>query len=113
MSGAMPATVEIDAVYKKRVHAVLNGRPVTEAELRNLFEEGRACALILHGQLEKTERRLGQLAADPESSIADVAAAFRRVNELRPELDELKHVLGELDSLAREFRTSWVSRPRG
>jgi hypothetical protein len=104
-----PLAETIDSAFKARVRAVLDGRPVTEAELRKLFEEGRACALILDGQLEKGERLLGELASDPESSIADLAAAFRRVNELRPDLDELDDLVAELDKRAREFRTSWLS----
>jgi hypothetical protein len=99
----------IDSVFKARARAVLEGRPATEADLRKLFEEGRACALILDGQLENGERKLGELASDPESSIADLAAAFRRVNELRPGLAELDDLLAELDTRAREFRTSWLS----
>jgi hypothetical protein len=104
-----PLAETIDSAFKARVRAVLDGRPVTEAELRKLFEEGRACALILDGQLEKGERLLGELASDPESSIADLAAAFRRVTELRPDLDELDDLVAELDKRAREFRTSWLS----
>jgi hypothetical protein len=111
----VPPLVEtIDAAFKARVRAVLDGRAVTEAELRKLFEEGQACALILDGQLEKSERRLGELASDPESSIAELAAAFRRVNELRPDLDELGELVAELHKRAREFRSSWLdqtSRP--
>ncbi len=98
-----------DSAFKARVRAVLDGRPVTEAELRKLFEEGRACALILGGQLEKGERKLDELASDPEGSIAELAAAFRLVNELRPDLAELGELLTELDKRAREFRTSWLS----
>jgi hypothetical protein len=104
-----PLAETIDSALKARVRAVLGGRPVTEAELRKLFEEGRACGLILDGQLEKGERKLGELASDPESSIAELAAAFRRVNELRPDLDELDELLAELDKRAREFRSSWLS----
>jgi hypothetical protein len=99
----------IDAALKARVRTVLDGRPATEAELRKLFEEGRACALILGGQLEHIERELAELAADPESSLAELAAGFRRMNELRPELAELDELLGELDARAREFRSSWLS----
>ncbi len=36
-----------DTAVKERLRAVVDGRPVTEAELRKLFEEGQACALIL------------------------------------------------------------------
>jgi hypothetical protein len=99
----------IDASLKARVREVIDGRPVTEADLRQLFEEGRACALILDGQLATSERTLAELVSDPESSLADVASDLRRVNELRPELAELGELLVELEEHARKFRTSWAS----
>ena len=99
----------IDAALKARVRAVLDGRPATEADLRKLFEEGRACALILGGQLDKIEQKLAELAGDPESSLAELAAAFRQMNELRPDLAELEELLAELEARARTFRTSWLS----
>jgi hypothetical protein len=80
----------LDAALKSRLRAVLAGRSVTEAELRKLFEEGRACSLILSGELEHTEQRLADLSLDAASSMADLAAAVRRANELRPDLDELQ-----------------------
>jgi hypothetical protein len=99
----------LDTVLKQRLRAVIDGAPVTEAELRKLFEEGAACALIIDGQLEDGERRLAELAADPQSSLTEAAAAMRLVNELRPDLVELDELLHELDARAREFRTSWLS----
>jgi uncharacterized coiled-coil DUF342 family protein len=95
---------------KSRLRAVLAGRRVTEAELRKLFEEGRACVLILSGELEHTEQRLADLSLDAASSMTDIAAAVRRANELRPDLDELHDLLAELEGRAREFRASWLSR---
>ena len=56
--GDTPAEVvaeTLDSVLKERLRAVLDSRPVTEAQLRKLFEEGRACALILSGQLDKAD----------------------------------------------------------
>jgi hypothetical protein len=99
----------LDAALKSRLRAVLAGRRVTEAELRKLFEEGRACSLILSGELEHTEQRLTDLSLDAASSMADLAAAVRRANELRPDLDELHALLAELEGRAREFRVSWLS----
>jgi hypothetical protein len=100
----------LDSALKERLRAVLDGQPqpVTEAELRKLFEEGRACMLMLSGQLEGGEARLAELAADPASSLAEVAAAVRTVHELRPDLDELRALLAELEGRAREFRASWL-----
>jgi len=47
----------LDGAVKARVRAVLDGRAATEAELRKLFEDGRACSLILSGELEHTSTR--------------------------------------------------------
>jgi hypothetical protein len=103
----VPAT--LDSALKERLRSVLDSGPVTEAELRRLSEEGRACALILGAQLERSERRLEELAADPASSLAEIAADLRQVNELRPDLGELHAMLAELERRAREFRASWLS----
>lgn len=103
----MPGT--LDSALKERLRAVLDDGRVTEAELRKLFDEGRACALILRGQLEKEERRLARLAEEPASEFADIAGALRRVGELRPGLSELDELLAQLQVRAREFRASWLS----
>jgi uncharacterized coiled-coil DUF342 family protein len=101
----------LDSVLKERLRAVLDGRSVTEAELRKLAEEGRACALIMRAQLERSERRLSELAADPASALTEMAAALRDVNDLRPELNELHALLAELQERAREFRAAWLAVP--
>ena len=100
----------LDAALKARLRAVLARRCVTEAQLRKVFEEGRACVLILSGELAHTERRLADLSLDSASSMTDIAAAVRRANELRPDLDELHALLADLEGRAREFRASWLSR---
>jgi len=99
----------LDSALKARLRAVLEDGRVTEAELRKLFEEGRACALILSGQLEREEERLAQLAAEPDSEFAEMADALRRVGEVRPDLADLHSLLADLEARAREFRASWVS----
>jgi hypothetical protein len=106
-----PVPETLDAALKHRLRSVLDGRPVTEAELRKLSEEGRACALILGGRLERSERRLEERAADPASSLAEIALDLRRVNEVRPDLVELQALLAALSARAREFRASWLSPP--
>jgi hypothetical protein len=99
----------LDSAVKARVRAVLGRRPVTEAELRKLSEEGHACALILHAQLDRSERRLAELTADSTSSLSQIAAAFQRVNDLRPQVEELDDLLDGLRNRAREVRAGWVS----
>ena len=77
--------LELDAVLRERLRDVLQEppRPLTEAELRSLLEEGRACMLILCGELDRLERRLAQLDGDPNTSFSALTDAFRRVNEFR------------------------------
>lgn len=82
---------------------------MTEAELRKLAEEGRACELILGGQLQRSEQRLEVLASDPTSSLTEIASTLREVNELRPDLDELEALLGALQARARESRARWAA----
>jgi chromosome segregation ATPase len=105
-------TETLDSALKGRVRAVLEREPVTEAELRKLTEEGRACTLILSAQLERSEQALARLSADPASSLGEMAAALHEVNELRPDLDELQSLLAELEERARAFRASWLSTAR-
>jgi hypothetical protein len=100
----------LDSALMARLREVLDRRPVTEAELRKLTEEGRAWAMLVNAQLERSKQRLDELAGDPGAPLADVADALREVHELRPELDELHALLAELQGRAREFRQSWVSR---
>lgn len=102
-------TETLDAALKQRLRAVLDDRPVTETELRNLIEEGMSCALILEGRLRRIEQRLAELSSDPSSSLADFATEMRAANEVRPDLDELRALLAELSALARRFRASWLS----
>jgi chromosome segregation ATPase len=102
-------TQTLDFALKERLRAVIADHTVTESTLRKLTEQGRACALILDARLERLERRLAELSTDPESSLADIAAAMRAVNELRPDLDELHGLLDELDAHARELRASWLA----
>jgi len=101
--------LELDAVLRERLRDVLREppRPVTEAELRSLLEEGRACMLILSGELDRLERRLAELDADPHASFSAITDAFRRVNEFRTHVEELRELLSALESRAREVRAAW------
>ena len=102
-------SVDLDAALKDRVRGVLESKTVTESVLRKLAEEGSACALILEGRLARSERRLAELSSDPTSSLADIAEEARAINEVRPDLDELRELLADLDAHARRLRASWLS----
>jgi hypothetical protein len=101
--------LELDAVLRGRLREVLSEPPppLTEAELRSLLEEGRACLLILGGELDRLEGRLAQLDGDPNTSFSALTDALRRVRELRRHVDELRALLGALEARAREVRTAW------
>jgi hypothetical protein len=82
-------------------------RPLTEAELRRLTDEGKACRLILGAELERLEGRLGKHDADPATSLGEIADAFRRVHVFRVHVEELDELLSALEDRAREVRTTW------
>ena len=112
------AWLELDVDLREQLRDVLHEprRPVTEAELRKLTEEGRACRLILGAELERLEGRLAKLDSDPDSSLGEIADAFRRVHEFREHVEELDRLLSALEDRAREVRMGWqqqvVGRPR-
>jgi chromosome segregation ATPase len=111
------AWLELDVDLRQRLRDVLEEppRPVTEAELRKLTEEGRACRLILGAELERLEERLGKLDGDPATSLGEIAEAFRQVHDFREHVGELDQLLSALADRAREVRTAWrrqfVDRP--
>jgi hypothetical protein len=93
-----------------RLRRVLDDEPSTEAELRTLSEQADAWARALQAQIEGSERRLRELHSDPASPLADIAAELRRIETVRPELVELRSLLAELETRARELRTEWLLR---
>jgi hypothetical protein len=105
------AWLELDSALRERLREVLESRtgPLTEAELRKLVDEGRACSLILGAELERLERRLGELDADASTSLGAIADAFRRAHDFRIHVDELNELLSALDERAHEVRAAWLA----
>jgi hypothetical protein len=101
--------LELDSALRERLREVLADpeRPLTEAELRGLADEGRACSLILNAELERLERTLGELDRDASTSLGAIADAFRHVHDFRAHVEELNDELAALDDRAREVRTAW------
>jgi hypothetical protein len=106
------AWLELDADLRERLGDVLAEprRPVTEAELRKLADEGRACRLLLGAELERLERRLGKADGDPHSSLGEIAEAYRGVHDFRVHVEELDGLMAALDDRAREAHSSWRQR---
>jgi hypothetical protein len=100
----------LDSALKSRLRAALESqRPVTEAELRKLSDEGRACTLMLRAELGRGEERLRELDADAASSLVEIAATFRDVSDLRRDLGDLEALLAELQERARAARAAWLT----
>ena len=98
----------LDFALIKRLREVLDKRPATETELRTLKEQAEAWALTIGGQLESSERRIRRLNQNPASSLAQIASELRRVEQLRPQLDEVRSLLADLEQRSRQVRTEWL-----
>jgi len=91
-----------------RLREILDERPATEVELRSVTEQADGLVRLLVAQIEASERRLTELAAEPDSSLSEVADELRRVEELRPSLAEVRSLVGDLEERARRLRTNWL-----
>jgi chromosome segregation ATPase len=98
----------LDFALIKRLREVLADRPATEAELRTLSEQADAWARTVSGQIESSERRIRRLNENPGSSLAQIASELRRVEQLRPQLNEVRALRAELEQRARQVRTAWL-----
>jgi hypothetical protein len=81
---------------------------MTETELRELSDQAGGWARTLDAQLRAGERRLAKLTSNPASPITRIAEELRRVEALRPELEDVRGLLDELEARARELRTAWL-----
>jgi hypothetical protein len=102
----MPDPLELTLI--KRLREVRDRRPATESELRTLKEQAEGWARAVGGQISSSERRIRRLSANPASSLAQIAAELRRVERLRPQLNEVRSLLATLEERARELRTEWL-----
>ena len=82
----------LDFALIKRLREVLDDRPATESELRTLKEQSEAWARTVGGQIESSERRIRRLDQSPSSSLAQIASELRRVEQLRPQLNEVRAI---------------------
>ncbi len=70
---------------------------VTESELRELSRDAERWTEALEKGVRARERRLTALTADPGSSMVEIAAELRRVEVLRPRLEEARGLVVELE----------------
>jgi chromosome segregation ATPase len=98
----------LDFALIRRLREVRDHRPATEADLRALTEQAEAWARTVDAQIQASERRLRRLHDNPASSLSQIAGELRRVEKLRPQLNEVRSLLGDLENRARELRTEWL-----
>jgi hypothetical protein len=98
----------LDFALIARLREAAGDRPVTETELRTLADQADGWGRALTGQIDASERRLRELNAAEELSLADMADELRRLEALRPQLEEVRSLRAALDERARELRTSWL-----
>jgi len=99
-----------DLALLERLRDVLADQPVTETELRALVEQTDGLVRTLGAHIAASELRLTELNVDPDSSLTEIAAELQRVEELRPRLEEATALQEDLETRARELRTSWLLR---
>ena len=97
----------------ERLSRIVSGENVTESELRAVDEEAEGLARVLAARVDASERRLTELSGDSMSSLSDTAGELRRVEALRPALQELRRLRIALEVRARELRTEWLLQQRG
>jgi hypothetical protein len=110
LASSGPLVETPDIALLERLREVLANQPVTETELRGLIEQADGLVRTLGAHMAGSERRLTELTADPDSSLAEIATELHRVDGLRPRLDEARALLRDLEARARELRTSWLIR---
>jgi ATP phosphoribosyltransferase regulatory subunit HisZ len=99
-----------DLALLERLREVLGHQPVTETELRRLIEQADGLVRTLGAHMAGSERRLTELTENPDSSLKEIARELHRVRGLRPRLEEARSLLADLETRARELRTSWLPR---
>src|SRR5215475_11575187 len=107
MGDFLADTVEI--ALQERLRQVVGAAPATEADLRELAEQGRMRAELLAALIAAGERWLQELNADPASSLRKIAGELRELERLRRERDSLIALLARLDGRAHELRAEWLS----
>jgi chromosome segregation ATPase len=99
-----------DLALLDRLRDVVANRPVTETELRELIEQADGLVRTLGAHMAGSERRLNELTDVADSSLGEIATELHRVEKLRPRLEEARSLLADLETRARELRTSWLLR---
>lgn len=102
--------VTLDSALIGQLRAGVKGAPTTESELRRLSEEADGWRRALTAQINGSEQRLNILADETPPRLAEITAELKRLDRLRPQLDEVELLLNDLEQRARGLRSAWVSQ---
>jgi len=103
-----PRPTPLAADLTARLRDIVRDGPETETELRQASERAEAVVRLLEAQAEASEQRLRELTSDPASSLVEITVELRRVDAIRPELDEARLLVADLENRGRELRTQWL-----
>jgi len=98
----------LDFTLTKRLRDIVDRGGLTESELRELTTQADGWARVLRAQIGQSEKRLARLARDGESGVTEMADELRRLERLRPQLEQTVSIGAELEQKGRELRTAWL-----
>jgi hypothetical protein len=98
----------IDSTLNARLRQILSRGSLTESELREAIASADGWSRALRAQVRASEQRLRRLTADSTSGVAEIADELRRLEALKPQLEETETLAAELETTARELRTAWL-----
>jgi hypothetical protein len=98
----------LDFRLTTRLREIVSRERLTESELREAIASADGWARALRAQIRASEQRVRRLNADPTSGVAEIADELRRLELLKPQLEETEGISAELEKTARKLRTAWL-----
>ena len=98
----------LDLTLTARLRKIVDRGGLTETELRELTTQADGWTRVLRGQIGESERQLARLTADEGSGVTELADELRRLETLKPQLEQTESLAEELETKARELRTAWL-----
>jgi hypothetical protein len=98
----------LDYTLTRRLRQLAARDRLTESELREAIEGADGWVRALRAQIRASEQRLRRLYADPSNGVSEIADELRRLETLKPQLEETEALAETLETTARELRTAWL-----
>ncbi len=98
----------LDYRLTRRLREIVARDSLTESELREAMTSADGWVRALRAQIRASEQRLRRLHADETSGVSEIADELRRLETLKPQLEEAESLAARLETMARELRTAWL-----